>query len=81
MQKVFFVDSILVVIVVCYSAWYLWRSHHLGVERAQEMGTEVPQRGPGTKPPESLQHITDIWLPHHAQFCVFSQTARAASKA
>ena len=53
-------------------------------------GTEVPQRSPGAQPlvrgsgdevPESSQHITDIWLLNHAQFCAFSQTARAACKA
>jgi len=53
---------------------------------------EVTQRGPGAeplvgvresgaKPSESSQHITNIWLPNYAQFCVFSQTALAAGKA
>ena len=62
-----------------------WRSQDLEVGGTPIVcGTEVPQRGPGahwwgvrgTKPPpESSQHIADIWLPNHAQFCVFGQTA------
>ena len=35
----------------------------------------------GVKAPESSRHITDIWLPNHLQFCVFSQTAWAVGKA
>jgi len=60
-----------------------WRSQDLEVGTQWVWGTEVPQRSPGAEPlvgvsggeappPESLQHITDIWLPNHAQFCVFS---------
>jgi len=41
------------------------------------LGTEIPQRGPAAEPPpERSQHITNIWLPNDALFCVFSQTAR-----
>ena len=49
-------------------------------------GTEVPQRGPGaeplvggsggTAPRKLIVVIKDIWLPNHAQFCVFSSTAQ-----
>ena len=48
-------------------------------------GTEVPQRGPGseplvggsggTAPRKLIVVIKYIWLPNHAQFCVFSSTA------
>jgi len=31
----------------------------------------VEVRGAKPPPPESSQHITDIWLPNHAQLCVF----------
>ena len=49
-------------------------------------GTEVPQRGPGAEPlvggsggiasRKLIAVIMDIWLPNHAQLCVFSSTAQ-----
>jgi len=63
-----------------------WRSQDLEVGAQGVGGTEVPQRGPGaeqlvggsggTAPRKVIAVIKDIWLPHHAQFCVFSSTAQ-----
>jgi len=49
---------------------------------ARIWGTEVPQRGPEAEPlvggsggitsRKLIAVIKDIWLPNHAQFCVFS---------
>ena len=57
---------------------FQWRSQDSAVWAAQGVwGTEVPQRGPAAEPPpERSQHITNIWLPNDALFCVFSETAR-----
>jgi len=53
-----------------------WRSRDLEVRGAQGVcGTEVTQRGPGAEqsPPKAHSILgRDIWLPNHAQFCVFS---------
>ena len=59
----------------------IWRWVAQGV-----WGTEVPQRGPGAEPlvggsggiasRKLIAVNKDIWLPNHAQFCVFSSTAQ-----
>jgi len=62
-----------------------WCGQDFEVGEAQgPWGMEVPKRGARadplvgirgrSPPPESSQHITDIWLPNYAQFCVFSNT-------
>jgi len=60
----------------------IWRWGAQGV-----WGTEVPQQGPGAEPlvggsgggiasRKLIAVIKGIWLPNHAQFCVFSSTAQ-----
>jgi len=69
-----------------------WRSQDLevgGTESLRDGSPPAESRGraPGVglgakpPPPESSQHITDIWLPNHARFCEFSRIAWAAGKA
>ena len=63
-----------------------WRSQDLEVGAQGVWGTEVPQRGPGAEPlvggsggiasRKLIAVIMDIWLPNHAQLCVFSSTAQ-----
>ena len=59
-----------------------WRSQDLEVGGTGCLGNGSPQRGPGTEPlvggsggtasRKLIAVIEDIWLPNHAQFCVFS---------
>jgi len=63
-----------------------WRSQDLEVGAQGVWRTEVPQRGPGAEPlvggsggiasRKLIAVIKGIWLPNHAQFCVFSSTAQ-----
>ena len=65
--------------------WRLWGTGCL-VGGQGVWGTEVLQRGPGVEPlvvgsggiasRKLIAVIKDIWLPNHAQFCVFSSTAQ-----
>ena len=65
-----------------------WRSQDWEVGAQGVWGTEVPQRGPGAEPLWVVRGdiasrklkavIKDIWLPNHAQCCVFSSTAQPA---
>jgi len=66
-----------------------WRSQDLEVGGTGGLGDGSPPAGPsgrapggrlGRSPHESSQHITDIWLLNHAQFCVFIKSTRVASK-